>query len=271
MRYIYVSEGEEKLAVGRIIMDSVLAVLFLIILFGSFRTVSAGYRGIKTRFSAVTSGVLDEGLHFKFPIIEKIIEFPVQIQKEQVDASAASKDLQSVSAQVALNYHIAPDQVAKLYQKVRLEYKERLIAPALQESIKASTANYTAEELITKRAEVRDSIEIFIKNKLADDGIIVDEFNIVNFDFSQSFNAAIEAKVTAEQDALAAKNKLEQVKYEAQQRIEEAKGKAEAIRVESSALQNNPQVLQLRALEKWDGILPRVTSSAIPFIDVSKE
>jgi regulator of protease activity HflC (stomatin/prohibitin superfamily) len=106
--------------------------------------------------------------------------------------------------------------------------------------------------------------------KLNPRGIIVDDFNIVDFEFSESFNQAIELKVTAEQSALAAKNKLEQVKFEADQQVAEAQGKADALRIEASALQSNPQILQLRAIEKWDGQMPAVIGGgATPFVDVS--
>jgi len=136
--------------------------------------------------------------------------------------------------------------------------------------VKAGTAKFTAEELITRREQVREVTKQFLREKLEPRGIIVDEFNIVNFAFSNTFNSAIEAKVTAEQSALAAKNKLEQIKFEADQRIAEARGKAEAIHVESEALRDNPQILELRALEKWDGVLPQVTGGAIPFINLQK-
>jgi prohibitin 2 len=117
---------------------------------------------------------------------------------------------------------------------------------------------------------VRDDIKSLLKAKLKERDILVDEFNIVNFEFSKVFNEAIEAKVTAEQQALAAKNKLEQIKFEAEQKVAEAKGKAEAITIESNALRSNPQILELRALEKWNGVLPQVTGGAIPFINLPK-
>ncbi|MCC6563944.1 prohibitin family protein, partial [Candidatus Uhrbacteria bacterium] len=126
-----------------------------------------------------------------------------------------------------------------------------------------------AEELITRREEVRDAIKAHLVEKLQPRGILIDDFNVVDFEFSASFNQAIELKVTAEQSALAAKNKLEQIKFEAEQQIAEARGKAEALRIESAALQSSPQILQLRALEKWDGKMPSVMGDgATPFVDV---
>jgi regulator of protease activity HflC (stomatin/prohibitin superfamily) len=250
----------------------IVGALLLLILIGSpIGTVGAGERGVQLRFDAVTGKVLGEGLYFRLPIIERVIKLDIKIQKEQVDVSAASKDLQTVNSNVALNFHLSPNTVATVYQGVGIDYKQRLIDPTLQETVKAVSAKFTAEELITRRESVRDEIKILLHEKLDPRGIVVDEFNIVNFGFSAAFNNAIEAKVTAEQSALAAKNKLEQIKFEADQAIAEARGKAEAMLVESNALRSNPQILELRALEKWDGVLPQVTGAGgTPFINIQK-
>jgi len=246
-------------------------VLLLLLLGNPLGTIGAGERGILLRFNAVTGTIYDEGLYFRWPLMERVIVIDIKLQKEQVDATAASKDLQTVSSDVAFNFHINPAQVATIYQEVGVDYKQRIIDPTLQESVKAATAKFTAEELITRREVVREETKVLLRAKLEPRGIMVDEFNIVNFGFSPSFNSAIEAKVTAEQSALAAKNKLEQIKFEAEQRIAEARGKAEAITVESNALRSNPQILELRALEKWDGVLPQVTGSGgVPFINIQR-
>jgi regulator of protease activity HflC (stomatin/prohibitin superfamily) len=192
----------------------------------------------------------------------------VKVQKEEADAQAASKDLQTVTTRVALNYSIDPDHIVPLYQNIGIDYKSRIVDPSIQEAVKATTAKFTAEELVTKREEVRDSIKNLLADKLSGTGFKVEQLSIINFDFSPSFNNAIEAKVTAEQNALAAKNKLDQVKYEAQQAIEEARGKATALQIEAEAINTNPQIIQLRAIEKWDGKLPQVTGNATPFINL---
>lgn len=251
-----------------IVRYGVLFVFVLVLLFGSLGTVGAGQRGIRTRFGAVTGGIVGEGLYFKIPLIETIVKMDVRTQKEEVESDAASKDLQTVKSKIALNYSVNPDSVATLYQTVGTDFKSRIIDPAIQESVKASTAKFTAEELITKREQVRDDIKASLTEHLQPTGIIVEAFSIINFDFSDSFNLAIEAKVTAEQNALAAKNKLSQVQYEALQAIEEARGKAEALRVESQAISANPAIIQLRAIEKWNGILPQVTGAATPFVNI---
>lgn len=259
---------EGKLRTGRVISHSIILLIVLVFVFGAFGTIGAGERGVMTRFGAVSGKVVGEGLYFKLPFIEHVVVMDVKTQKDQTEATAASKDLQTVNSVVALNYSIRPDAVAKLYQDIGLDYKARVIDPAIQESVKASTAKFTAEELITHREDVKEQVRASLAERLGQSGILVENFSIVNFNFSQSFNEAIEAKVTAEQNALAAKNKLSQVEYEAQQAVEKAKGNAEALRVESAAINSNPQVLQLRAIEKWDGHMPQVTSGGTPFINI---
>lgn len=243
-------------------------IVILVLLTSTFATVPTGYRGVVTRFGKVTGKVFDEGLHVKIPFIEQVQRMNVQIQKEETDADSSSKDLQSVNATVALNYRIDSARVQDLYQDVGKYYVQKIIDPVIQESVKSGMARFTAEELITKRAEVKQVIEQIMTDTLSQQGISVVDFNIVNFNFSAAFDNAIEAKVTAEQEALAAKNKLEQIKFEAQQAIESSKGRAEAIEIEAKALRNNPDVLELRAIEKWNGVLPQVTGESVPFVNL---
>ena len=187
-------------------------------------------------------------------------------------AEAASKDLQNVAAVIALNYNLMPDKVNVLWKEIGSQYKERIIDPAIQEAVKAVTAKYTAEELVTKRSEVRDLIKTTLRERLVKEYVLVSEVSIVNFDFSQSFNQAIESKVTAEQNALAAKNKLEQVKFEKDQRIAQAQGEAEAIRIQAQAItqQGGENYVNLKAVEKWDGKLPTqmIPNATLPFLNL---
>ena len=255
---------------GKIVGHMVLALFAIIVFFSTIGTIGAGQRGVLLQFSAVTGRIFGEGFYVKAPFIQKLVVFDVRVQKEQTEADSASSDLQTVKSTIALNFHLNPALVAKIYQEVGANYKERLIDPSIQESVKASTAQFTAEQLITKREDVRETIKILLKEKLEGRGFIIDELNIVNFDFSPVFNQAIEAKVTAEQDALAAKNKLEQIKYEAQQVVEAAKGKAEAIQIEGQALLSSPNVVELRWIERWNGVTPLYWGGATPFIGINK-
>jgi regulator of protease activity HflC (stomatin/prohibitin superfamily) len=244
-------------------------ILLLILGYSSCGTVSYGERGVLLRFGAVTGNVKNEGLYFKLPFIDHVEILDIKTKKSEVDADASTKDLQMVTSKVALNYHINPSGIAQFFQKFGNNFEPNVLDPGLQEILKAVTARYTAEEVITKREQVREDTNVLLKERFLPQGMVIDGLNIVNFHFSKVFNDAIEAKVTAEQNALAAKNKLEQVKFEAQQMVEAANGKAKAIQVEASAIANNPLVLQLRALEKWNGILPQyVGSGSIPFIQI---
>lgn len=251
------------------LLGFLILLLAIFIILGPIAFVPVGYRGIATRLGTPTGHIRGEGVHFKFPIIEGNKNVEVRVQKKEVDATAASKDLQTVSSRVALNFAVDSEKVVDIYRQVGDDYDDRIVSPAIQEAVKSVTARYTAEELITKRAMVSDAILTEIKDRIGNYGLLATDFNIVDFDFSSSFNAAIEAKVTAEQSALAAKNKLEQVKYEAQQQIEAAKGKAEALQIEGDAITSNPQVVQLRAIEKWNGILPNyMAGDSVPFIQI---
>ncbi|HBB27234.1 TPA: HflC protein, partial [Candidatus Gracilibacteria bacterium] len=169
---------------------TIIVIVGLIIANSSFGTIGAGQRGILLRFGAVTGTVYNEGLYFKIPFIEDVKKIDVKVQKEQTEATSASKDLQAVHAVVALNFHILPKEVGKIYQEIGIDYKDKLIDPAIQESVKASTAKFTAEELISKREIVRAEMKKLLTEKLFIWGINVDDVNIVNFNFSESFNTA---------------------------------------------------------------------------------
>lgn len=242
--------------------------LVVIVLSSSFQVIGAGERGVMfSKLSGVQDVQLGEGLHFKIPLVEEIIPIDVKVQKSQTDARAASKDLQNVSSTIAVNFHIDPSRAQKVYQEIGLNFKERVIDPAVQEAVKSVTAHFTAEELITRRPEVKDAIKASLAERLKQFNILVDEFSIVHFDFSNEFNAAIEAKQTAEQSALKAKRDLDRIKIEAEQRITQAKAEAEAQRLQRETM--TPIMLQLRAIDKWDGKLPQVSGGATPFIDIS--
>jgi regulator of protease activity HflC (stomatin/prohibitin superfamily) len=196
----------------------------------------------------------------------------VQVQKEQVDTQCSSKDLQTVKATVSLNLSLMQDKAASVYQTIGVDYLDTVVAPAMQESVKSVMAQYTAEELISKREEVRQSIADLLATKLTPIGVKTEAINIVDFDFSPTFNEAIEAKVTAEQNALAAKNKLEQVKYEADQSVAMAEGQAKAIAIQAQAIQvqGGEAYIQLKALEKWDGKLPQIMGAGtVPFVNTA--
>ncbi|MCG3112982.1 MAG: prohibitin family protein [Candidatus Manganitrophus sp. SB1] len=252
----------------RLIIIGGIVLFLLIVLFSSFQVVGAGQRGVVfSKLSGIRDVTLGEGLHFKIPFIEDVVLIDVRVHKSQTAAPAASKDLQNVSSTIAVNFHIDPSSAQKVYQEIGLSYKERVIDPAVQEAVKAVTAHFTAEELITRRGEVKDAIKANLTERLVQFNILVDEFSIVDFSFSEEFNRAIEAKQTAEQSALKAKRDLDRIRIEAEQRVTQARAEADGQRLQRETL--TPILLQLRAIEKWDGKLPQVSGGATPFIDVN--
>ena len=250
-------------------------ILIVILLFKPWVQIGPGERGIVLNFGAVQDKVLDEGMHFRIPIMQDIIRMDVKIQKAETDAASASSDMQDVSLKVALNYHIIPDKANVVYQTIGIEFKERIIDPAIQEVMKAVSAKYSAEELIAKRPAVSTEIKEALTQRLLVSNIAVDAFSIVNFNFSKVFMDAIEAKQTAEQHALKAKRDLDRIKIEAEQTIAAATAEAEALRLQKMNI--SPDLIELRkieanlkAIEKWNGVLPSVTGSgSVPFIGVS--
>lgn len=241
----------------------------VVLLYSALGTVPAGHRGVLLRLGRVTGEVKGEGLYAKIPFIDTVRIMDCRIQKEQVKTECSSKDLQTINAILALNFRVQPDRCQDVYQNIGMRYLETIVAPAMQEGVKAAIAQYTAEELVTKRETVRERMTELLGQRLAPLGIKTETLNIINLTFGTAFNQAIEAKVTAEQNALAAKNVLAQRQYEAQQLVATAKGKAEAMQIEAESLRTNPSILRLRALEKWNGQLPRVMgSTALPFVDV---
>jgi regulator of protease activity HflC (stomatin/prohibitin superfamily) len=235
----------------------VVVIIVLSTIFGSFAVVPAGHRGVLLTYGAVENRILPEGISMIMPFVNQVEIMSVQTMKYSTQASSASKDLQIVSTEVTLNYRLEPTLVNKIYQELTTSYEDKVIQPAIQEVVKASTAKFTAEELITKRETVKSEIESALSDRLSKfGGIIMQTVSITNFDFSPEFNKAIETKVTAEQNALAAKNKLEQVKYEAEQRVAQATAEAEAIRIQGEALKSNPQLISLNWVAKWSGNLP---------------
>ena len=241
----------------KLIAGAIIAFVVIVLAFMSMTTVGATEVAVVTTFGKV-NGTLSSGLHFINPFSE-IHTFDTQTQKESVDAKSASKDLQEVSTSVSLNYSINAQNIVGLYLAVGDSLSTRIIDPSLQESIKAATAKYTAEELITKRAvvteEILNNVKAGVEERLPGAHLTVGAIAITNFDFSPSFNAAIEKKVTAEQDALAAKNKLAQAEYEKAQRIAQAQGEAEAIRIQATAInsQGGADYVNLKKIEKWNG------------------
>jgi regulator of protease activity HflC (stomatin/prohibitin superfamily) len=226
------------------------------------------------RFGAVTGEVKPEGLYFIVPFVEKVAIMDVQIHRHTAKAAAASRDLQNVRTAVALNYRVNPEAAATVYQTLRRDYETRIIDPTVQEAVKATTALYNAEELITKRAAVRDGIHQALVTRLSAHGLTIDQVSIADFSFDPDFSAAIEEKMVAAQVALKAENELRTAKVQAESRIAQARGEAEAIRIQAEAIrsQGGAEYVNLKAIERWNGALPvwmqGGAGGAVPFVNV---
>lgn len=241
--------------------------------------VEAGHVGVVTRFGAVTGVLFEQGLSYKIPFIEGVWVADVRTEKEQVDAAAASRDLQEVKSTIALNYHLDARKAGTVYQQIGPLYKQRIIDPAIQEAFKFTTAQFDAEQLITQRETVKNRAREFLRERLGNFNVIVEELNIVTFEFSRAFNDAIEAKQVASQRVLEAQNVRERARVEAETRVIAANGEAQAVLVRAKAAAEAQQTqratlsdlyVQFLAVDKWDGKLPSVTggSGAVPFIQI---
>ena len=279
----------------RLVIPVIIAfIVVIVILASSIKIVEAGHRGVLLKFGAVdTSAALNEGIHFVVPFRDDVVQLEVRTQKTVENAASASRDLQDVSTQVALNYHVDPNNAQVLFQQLGFDYASRVIAPAIQESVKQVTARFNAENLITNRETVKSEIENQIKQRLASYNVDVETISITEFQFSEQFRRAVESKVEAEQRALQANNDLRRIEIEAQQAkaravgeqqaniaqaegvkqaaILQAEGEAQAIQIVEAQLRENPRYLEWLKTQRWDGVLPLVTGGgegATPFIEI---
>lgn len=222
-----------------------LAVLVVVLFFiFCFRTVGAGQVGIVTRFGEVNRAA-SSGILIKMPWpIERLVKMDTRIQKQQENAAAATSDLQDVQATIALNYALDRSAALKVYKEIGPEYRDRVVVPAVQESFKAATAQYTASDLLVKRPEVKQKALDAIKKRLELYGVRVDDVSIINFSFSPEFSKAIESKLVAAQEAERAQFNLQKAQLDAQSQ-----------QAQKSSL--SAELLQKYAIDKWDGKMPQ--------------
>ena len=240
------------------LLTGAIIVIVLIVIGGLFVQIGPGQRGVLMTFGAVHAGVLDPGLHLKIPFVQSVSRMDVQVQNSQAAETAASLDLQNVSSTVATNWHILPGDAEWVYQHIGSEgdLVDKIIRPAISNSVKAVTAHYNAEDLIIHRDQVRDQIQTQITAELQPYRIVVDSVNITDFHFSDEFAQAIERKQIAQQRALQAQYELDQAKVLAEQRVVEAQAQSQAQKLLQQTL--TPEIIQQQAIAKWDGHLPTV-------------
>ena len=246
-----------------------LLVVFIVFLIANpIVIVPAGYKGVTLTWGAVTGQPLDPGIHFIMPIVQSVKLMDVRTQKYEAKAEAATQDLLDVTTDVAVNYHLDPAQVNTVYQKLGTNYQDSIINPAVQEVVKASTANFNAKQLITDRADVKLRIDNALQERLAERGIILETTSITDFNFPVTFNDAITAAQTSTQQVEKAKNDLLRIQVEAQQAVAQATGQSQAIEIINDQLEKAPHYIEWQAIQKWDGKMPLSTGGAMPFIQI---
>jgi regulator of protease activity HflC (stomatin/prohibitin superfamily) len=264
---MYNEHNEKK---GFFTWKKIIAIVIIVSLSVTFpllmaKTVPAGYKGVLLNWGEAIS-VQDEGFHWVAPIGQDITLVNIQIQKTEATESTASSDLQEVTTTVAVNYQLEPNSVLTIYKTLRNDYETRVIVPNIQEALKAATAKYVATELITQREDVKDSFLNILKSKLAVYGITVLSVSVTDFQFSPSFTQAIEAKVTAEQNALAAQNKLKQIEYEAQQQVIQASANATATITMANATANATIIMANSTAQAIQTIQVQLTPEYISYL-----
>jgi prohibitin 1 len=249
------------------------AILLLgLTIFKPFTIINAGDRGVVMRFGKVQDKVLDEGIHPIIPIVNTVEHLTVRVQKNDIVAQASSKDLQDIKTDVTINWHIDPAQVNRTYQRIgdEEEILNGIVSPAVNEVVKAATAKKTAEEIITKRTELKQEIDLHLQERLKDYDLAVDDVSLVDVSFSPEFAKAIEAKQIAEQQAKQADFDALKAEKEATASVNRAKGQAEAQRLQRLTL--TPELLQQQAIDKWDGKFPTVMGGeSLPLINISPD
>lgn len=242
----------------------------LIVMVNPFVMVGPGERGVKIRLGQVQSKSYDEGLHLIFPFIEKFRTMDVKTQKNTFTTQVYTKDIQQARITYVINYNIQPDCVTKLFQQVGLDFESKILTPVVEGTIKDIIGKWNAQDLIANRERATGDILFKLQEQLKDNYINVTDFQMTDINYSKVFEQAIESKVTAEQEALKAKNKTVQVQEEARQKVIAAEAEAKSMAIRAQALSQNKSLVQYEAVQKWDGRMPQyMLGNSVPFINVS--
>lgn len=260
---------EKTKKIRRIVIWSLVALVVVVTVLNCFTIVQAGHTGVVVTLGKVNDRVLQEGLHFKIPYVQDVVKIDNRITKLEVVTEAFSKDLQTVSTTIAINYRVDTSKSYSIYKNIGPDYETVLVVPAVNEVLKATTALYTAEESVTNRVLVSDGLIEGLNDKLNDIGLYVTDVNIINFDFSDAYITAIEEKQVAQQQLLKAETEKQTAITNAEAAAEalkiQAEAEAEANRILSQSV--TPELIEYNKIEKWDGQLPQV-SGATAIVDI---
>ena len=263
----------EKDFFGKLFLPATLVAIAAMAL-SAFFIVPPGEVAIKTRLGSIVDSY-SEGLHFKLPFVESVTRFSIQIQRANIKTQAFSKDLQTMNVHLVVNHRIQKETAVSIFRNLGPNYVENIVDPAVQEVFKAIAARYSAERVISERNELVMEINKEVKERLTQKEIIVTDISVVDLDFTEQFLKAVEDKQVADQQAQMAGKLVEKAKRDAEQQIAKSRGEAEALRMQRE--QVTPQLIELRkvdaqlkAIEKWNGVLPGYVCAVVPFISIEK-
>ena len=252
----------------------ILAILILFVIFVIFcnpvAIVGVGQRGVKVTLGRVSPQSYQEGVHFVTPFISKIKVMDVKTQKVNITTEVYTKDIQQARISYVINYNLIPQYAHQMYREVGMDYVDNILMPVVEGNIKDVIGRWNAQDLVANRAAATADILSKLQNQLKSRYINVSSFQIIDIDYSDVFEIASDSKVTAEQEALKAKNKTVQVQEEARQKLISAQAEAQSMKIRATALSQNKALVEYEAVKKWDGKLPEyMLGNSVPFINVS--
>ena len=258
----------DELKVGGFIAGLVVLIILLVAC-NPIAIVNAGERGVKVTLGQVSDESYTEGVHFVMPFVSSMHNMDVKTQKSNIATTVFTKDIQQARLTYVINYNLHADSAHKMYKQVGKNYKDTILIPIVEGTVKNVIGGWNASDLIANRAKATSDILTKLQEQLDDNYINVTDFNITDIDYSDVFEKAIEGKVTAEQEALKAKNKTVQVQEEAGQKVISAEAEAKSIRIKAEALKQNRDLVNLTLAEKWDGKLPQyMMGNSVPFVNL---
>ena len=257
-----------KAAIATPLMIVSLLILFVVFC-NPIAMVGVGERGVKVTLGVVDDKSYSEGIHFVTPFISRIVTLDVRTQKRSISTSVYTKDIQQAKIAYVINYNLEPESAYKMYREVGKDYEDKILIPVVEGTIKDVIGKWNAQDLVANREKATSEILIKLQNHLKDNYINVSDFQMTSINYSDVFERAIESKVTAEQDALKAKNKTVQIQEEAKQKLISAEAEAKSMSIRANALSQNKALVEYEAVQKWDGKLPEyMMGNTVPFLNL---
>lgn len=245
----------------------ILLIVAFLLIFNPIAIVGVGERGVKVTLGKVSPESFTEGVHFVTPFISKIKNMDVKTQKKYMETEVYTKDIQQARISYVINFNLQPQNAHKMYREVGLDYTNTILMPVVEGTIKDVIGKWNAQDLVANREAATSDVIGKLQRQLESKYINVTGFQITEINYSKVFEQAIESKVTAEQEALKAKNRTVQIQEEAKQKIISAEAEARSMKIRSDALAKNKSLVQYEAVQKWNGILPTyMMGNAVPFI-----